>query len=276
MVKIDNSALFLQYCGYIGGTDSESGQDVVVDAGGNALVVGTTGSSETSFPVAIGPDITHNGVQDAFVAKVNPSGGALVSCGYIGGVDADFGFGIDLDNLNNVYVGGITSSNESSFPVTNGPDGTHNGGQDAFTARVKSNGTGLDYCGYVGGSGDDQAWGLAVAPDGDAVITGTTTSSEATFPVAVGPDLTYNSGNKDIFVARISTSCCITRGDVDHNGGVNVADVTYLVNYLFKGGPAPPCMEEADVNASGGNPNVADLTYLVDYLFKAGPAPPPC
>lgn len=77
----------------------------------------------------------------------------------------------------------------------------------------------------------------------------------------------------------MSTSvCCVgIRGNVDGDGGdqVNVADLTYLVDYLFRSGPAPPCAEEGDVNGDG-NLNVADLTYLVDYLFRGGAAPPPC
>jgi len=71
-------------------------------------------------------------------------------------------------------------------------------------------------------------------------------------------------------------SCCqgIT-GNVDGIGEINVADLTYLVEFLFFDGPAPPCSEEGDVDSSGAI-NMADLTYLVDYLFFGGPAPPPC
>ncbi len=69
--------------------------------------------------------------------------------------------------------------------------------------------------------------------------------------------------------------CCVTRGNADGINGVNVADLTYLVDYLFKGGSIPPCPEEGDVDA-GGDINVADLTYLVNYLFKGGPPPTDC
>ncbi len=63
-------------------------------------------------------------------------------------------------------------------------------------------------------------------------------------------------------------------GDVDGNGiGPNIADLTYLTDYLFSGGPPPPVMGNADVNGSGVPPNVADLTYLVEFLFGTGPAP---
>ncbi len=74
--------------------------------------------------------------------------------------------------------------------------------------------------------------------------------------------------------------CCIgIRGNVDgdHGDQVNVADLTYLVDYLFRGGPPPPCTEEGNVNGDPGEQiNVADLTYLVDYLFRGGPPPPAC
>lgn len=68
---------------------------------------------------------------------------------------------------------------------------------------------------------------------------------------------------------------CQNRGNVDGVDGINVADLTYLVDYLFLAGPPPPCEEEGNVDGDGGI-NVADVTYLVDYLFRGGPAPPPC
>ncbi len=69
--------------------------------------------------------------------------------------------------------------------------------------------------------------------------------------------------------------CCKLRGDADGSGARNVADLTYSVNFLFKGGPPPVCYEEGDADGSGAV-NVADLTFLVNYLFKGGPNPPCC
>ncbi len=84
------------------------------------------------------------------------------------------------------------------------------------------------------------------------------------------------------FAAYI-TICCVERGNVDGiigvGGPIDVADLTYLVSYLFKSGPEPPCLEEGNADGIvgvGGPIDVADLTYLVAYLFKNGPAPPPC
>jgi hypothetical protein len=79
---------------------------------------------------------------------------------------------------------------------------------------------------------------------------------------------------------EILSSCCIgIRGNVDNDPSdlVNVADLTYLVAYLFQGGPDPVCLPEGNVDGDPGETiNVADLTYLVAYLFQGGPDPPPC
>jgi hypothetical protein len=70
--------------------------------------------------------------------------------------------------------------------------------------------------------------------------------------------------------------CCVgNRGNVDGVAGINIADLIYLVEYLFYSSPAPRCEEEGDVDGDSGT-NVADVTYLVEFLFFDGPAPPLC
>ena len=83
-----------------------------------------------------------------------------------------------------------------------------------------------------------------------------------------------NVVTKEVWFSHVQP-CCEIRGDVDHSGGMDVADMTYLVARLFFGGPPPPCEDEGDVDGSGGI-NVADLTYLVAYLFLGGPPPDGC
>ncbi len=202
-VKADGSGLV--YAGYIGGSEADRGHGIALDGAGYAYVVGGAASSDATFPVVGGPDTTFNGWIDAFVAKVRADGTGLVYCGYIGGSGSDWGEGIAVDPAGNAYITGYTVSNEASFPVTEGPDLTFNGGHsDAFVAKVKADGTGLAYAGYIGGSTSEDGQGIAVDSAGNAYITGYTNSTEATFPETVGPDLTYNGGSSDAFVAKVS------------------------------------------------------------------------
>ncbi len=63
-------------------------------------------------------------------------------------------------------------------------------------------------------------------------------------------------------------------GDIDDDGaGPNIADLSHLVDYLFRGGLPPAHPDAANVDGTGEIPDVADLSYLVDYLFRGGPAP---
>jgi hypothetical protein len=192
----------LVYCGYIGGDGDDLSNDITVDSTGNAYVTGWTMSTETTFPVIVGPDSSHNGGQDAFVAKVKADGTGLIYAGYIGGSAYDWGYGITVDSTDNAYVTGTTWSTEATFPVITGPDLTHNGGQDVFVAKLNSDGTGLVYSGYIGGSGNEGGQNIAIDTAGNAYISGATNSNEATFPVSVGPDLTFN-GDWDTFVAKV-------------------------------------------------------------------------
>ncbi len=201
-VKSDGSGL--TYCGYIGGSGDDKGYGIAVNSAGNAYLTGTTISSEASFPVGVGPDLTRDLGNDAFVAKLNTAGTDLTYCGYIGGSGYDYATDIAIDTSGNAYITGYTSSGEATFPEKVGPDLVKNSGEDAFVAKVNSGGTDLVYCGYIGGSGDDWGSGIAVDTSGHAYVTGDTDSSEASFPVKGGPDLTHN-GWEDAFVAKVNS-----------------------------------------------------------------------
>jgi hypothetical protein len=61
-------------------------------------------------------------------------------------------------------------------------------------------------------------------------------------------------------------------GDANGNGNVNILDITYLINYLYMGGPRPVPLVSADVN-NNGLVNILDITYLINYLYRGGPDP---
>jgi hypothetical protein len=198
----------MELCSYLGGEGGEEGIGIVVGHDGKVYLTGFTRSDETSFPVKGGWDLTHNGMADVFVARLNAACTEIEYCSFIGGTGDDFGHDIAVDSAGNVYVTGYTESDETSFPVKGGPDVTYNGAGDAFVARINAQGTALDYCGYVGGSGMDSAIGIDVDAQGRAFLAGKSGSDESSFPVRCGPGLVYG-GNQDAFVA------CIDPGGVD-------------------------------------------------------------
>lgn len=80
--------------------------------------------------------------------------------------------------------------------------------------------------------------------------------------------------NPDSDTLSVELPDCGLCGDINADGsGPNIADLTYFVAYLFRGGPPPPFLMVADLNGRDGNINIADLTYLIAYLFRGGPAP---
>jgi hypothetical protein len=206
VAKVDASGQDLVYAGYIGGIGDDEGEGIAVDDAGNAYVTGLTESDEDTFPVKVGPDLTYNDEYDAFVAKVDASGQALVYAGYIGGQHLEEGHAIDVDAAGSAYVTGVTTSGKATFPDKVGPDLTFNGSSDAFVAKVQPGGEDLVYAGYIGGSFIDTPYGIGVDEAGNAYVAGRTDSSEGSFPVTVGPDLTYNGGYWDAFVAKVRAS----------------------------------------------------------------------
>ncbi len=250
VAKVNAAGTALLYCGYIGGTGSDRGYGIAVDSAGNAYIAGQSGSSQVTFPVIVGPDLTSSGT-DAFVAKLNPAGSALLYCGYIGGNSTDSGYDIAIDSSGNAYVVGETFSTQTTFPdgdgfgAVPGADQTHNGSNDAFVAKVSANGTGLVYASYLGGSGSDIGWGIALDSSNNAIISGQTASDQTTFPTGTGFgalttfDGTYNT-NTDAFLAKFDAAgtALLYAGYVGGNGSdygydvaVNGSGAAYLAGY---------------------------------------------
>ncbi len=239
VAKVNATGAGLDYCGYIGGSSYDYGYGIAVDAFGNAYVGGSTQSAQATFPETVGPDLTHNGSMDAFVAKVNSSGAALVYCGYVGGVDVDYGYGLAIDGSGNAYLAGSTGSTASTFPVVSGPDHTYNGSIDGYIAKVNAGGTAVMYCGFIGGSSTDYAYAVAVDILDNAYVTGYVPAASTDFPVWIGPDLTPN-GDNDVFVAKFASPFVVSKhaaGDFDGDGADELAvDFGPSGAYLYDNG----------------------------------------
>jgi hypothetical protein len=254
VAKVSSDGSSLAYCGFIGGNNTDVGNGIAIDGSGSAYVVGTTRSTESTFSETGGPDLTQNGLTDCFVAKVQSDGTSLTYCGYIGGSNQDYGRAVAVDSSGCAYVAGYTPSLVATFPETVGPDLTTNGGNDAFVAKVSSDGSSLTYCGFIGGTNQDYAYGIAVDSLGCAYVSGHAVSTESAFPETGGPDLTHNGGSTDAFLAKVSSDgtslayCGYIGGDgaeygygiaVDSSGNAYVAGQTASTESTFpdSGGP---------------------------------------
>jgi hypothetical protein len=260
LAKVNSDGRSLVYCGYIGGSGDEAAYGLAVDADGNAYVGGCTNSDESTFPATIGPGLTYRGNYDGFVAKVSDSGTGLVFCGYIGGSADDFVHCITVDKNGLAYVAGQTKSDQTTFPVTVGPRLSHTLGNDAFVAKVSASGAGLVYCGYIGGSGEEDGAGVAVDSSGNAYVSGGTTSDESTFPVAVGPALTHGGGY-DAYVAKVDALgtgfiyCGYVGGAGFENScgiAVDSGDNAYIVGHTNSTEQTFPVVVGPDLTYNGG------------------------
>ena len=209
VARIDTTksgAASLIYSTYLGGSGDDYAYGLAIDASGNAYVTGPTQSN--NFPTTQGAYQTANGGGvDAFVTKLNPTGSALVYSTYLGGSGGDLGTYIAVDGFGNAYVTGNTQS--SNFPTTKNAFQTAFGGvTDAFLTKLNAAGSALYYSTYLGGSDDDEGFGVAVDPNGYAYVAGFTASTN--FPVSSNAFQKSNAGGVDAFVARLRL---VTRGD---------------------------------------------------------------
>jgi len=208
ITKLNSTGSSLIYSTYLGGGFIDSGYAIAIDGNENVYVTGGTGSSD--FPVTSGAyDITlgftSDGLitKDAFITKLNSTGSSLIYSTYLGGSSDESGYAIAIDRNGNAYVTGVTDS--SDFPVTSGAyDTTFNGGGDVFITKLNSTGSSLIYSTYLGGSSDESGYAIAIDRNGNAYVTGYTTSSD--FPVTSGAYDTSFNGSFNVFITKLSSS----------------------------------------------------------------------
>jgi hypothetical protein len=189
----------LIYSTYLGGSGDDDGNAIAVDAAGSAYITGETAS--TDFPTMNPFQAANGGSYDAFVAKLNPAGTALVYSTYLGGSSVDYGYGIAVDSAGNAYVVGNTASTD--FPTMNPLQAANGGGLDVFVAALNAAGSALIYSTYLGGSGDDMGAAIALDSADNAYVTGSTASAD--FPTN-NPLQGANAGSINAFVSEIGST----------------------------------------------------------------------
>ncbi len=206
VAKLNSTGTALIYGTYLGGESDEFGNAIAVDGSGNAFVTGETDSSEFPTTPGVFQPISGGGGAfggDVFVAKLNPTGTALIYGTYLGGEDNDYGYAIAVDGSGNAFVAGYTES--GNFPVTGGAlSSALQGAIDGFVAKINPSASALLYSTYLGGAGDDFCRGLAVDGSGNAFVTGRTDS--ANFPATPGAAQPLLGGYDDAFVAKVNAA----------------------------------------------------------------------
>ncbi len=157
VAKLNAAGSAMVYATFLGGASGEqSAAGVAIDAAGNAYVAGRTSASD--FPIANAYQASLSGRADAFVAKLNPTGSALVYSTYLGGALDDFAYAVAVDGAGNAHVVGTTYS--ANYPVMRAFQSSkaytgsgHEGLNNAFITKLNAAGDGLVYSSFYGGQG---------------------------------------------------------------------------------------------------------------------------
>ncbi len=280
----------VNYASAFGGEGNDIGEAITVDNAGHGYVVGTTESF--TFPVtpqafqdsAVSPN------RDVFVTKFDTETSEILFSTYIGGEGNDRATDVAVDAQGIPYVTGETSS--LMFPTQNPLQATLHGPSDAFVLKLAADGSSLLYSTYLGGSGPDHANGLIVDAQGQAALTGTTTSTD--FPMMNAFDASLGHGEavlqSDVFVSTLDTQGTALKfstflggsgADVGHSLTLDAQGALYLTGETTDGAGFPVTPGAFQPTYGGGatdafiakiNPFLAGATALqyASYLGGSG------
>ncbi|MEW5957830.1 MAG: SBBP repeat-containing protein [Chloroflexota bacterium] len=276
VAKLSPDGSSLVYATLLGGDSyAETGYAIAVDGAGNAYVTGYTASVD--FPVTPGAfDDSLGGESDAFVAKIDPSGAALLYATLVGGDNVDHGQGLALDDSGQVYLTGFTRSTD--FPATPGAlaPGFNGGFSDIFAVKVAADGSSLAYATYIGGGEGEFGYGIALDETGSAYLTGYTNS--VNFPTTPGAwDTSLALG--DAFVLKLNPAgsslvySTFLGGSIGDSGRAIVLDnagSAYITGRTDSPDfPATPDAFDTSYNGGGNDIFVARLAPDGNGLFYA-------
>jgi hypothetical protein len=215
----------LVFSTYLGGTSGEDrGEGIALDSSLNVYVTGWAGFN---FPTVNAYDSTFGGgnfPSDAFLTKIDATGGSLIYSTFLGGSGDDVGEGVAVDASGNAYVVGSTLST-STFPRVRPLQNFFGGGvTDMFITMFDSTGN-VTFSTYLGGFSNDDAYAIAVDNDGNAYVAGATISSN--FPVKNSIQTLKGGGDAVVLKITGMISFNITGRVTDAvGGGLSAATMT--------------------------------------------------
>jgi hypothetical protein len=200
LVKIKTDGA-IEYSTFFGGSNEDRGNSVAFDRAGNVYLAGTTWS-DNLLGIEKGSPNKYSGNGDGYVAVWNLSDPSTLRVKYIGGKETEYLKGIALDDSGNLFVSGFTQS--ADFPLRAALQKKLNGRQDAFLTKLKSADFSYGFSTFIGGSGEDNAWGVAVDRAGMPYLAGGTDSLD--FPTTTTALQRSNKGETDAFVTKFNTT----------------------------------------------------------------------
>ena len=240
--------------------------DVTLDGNNNAVVGGTASAPLFVATPGAFQTVSSGGI-DGFIAKLNPSGNAIVYGTFLGGgLQSDRVKSIALDAAQNIYVTGQTEN--FGFPVTaNAFDQTFNGFEDGFVTKLNAEGSALVYSTFLGGIGKDQPFGIALNETGDAFITGETTNA-LSFPLK--NSLLGTSGT--IFLTRLNSegSTLVFSTLLGFGGGYDLAVDGASNAYVT--GSTTGILVTPDAFQTVRNNNISNISDKDGFVVKISPA----
>jgi hypothetical protein len=182
VTKLGPMATTASFSTYLGTAGGEQPGGIAFDASGNIVISGATNSS--LFPTTPGAyDRSFNGgFVDGFVLALNPTGNQLVFSTFFGGNDDDVFYGLVRDSGGGLWVCGNSHSTDLPFPP-NAFDRVKSGQTDGLLVALDPLATTLRYATFLGGSGFETLYDIAIGTEGDIVVAGESNSSDPSWPV---------------------------------------------------------------------------------------------
>lgn len=186
------------YCTYLGGNQADQGNGIVLSKNGTVWIAGRTWSSD--FPY-VKQTFGARGKSDIFVTRLKPGEAEVHSSMTLGGGGEEKLTGIAVAN-NSVFVTGYTES--ADFPVVRPLKARIGGSSDAFLLAVQDGFESIKFSTFLGASGDDSSWGVALDPQGNPVVAGITTSDD--LPTTNDAWQKHRAGQADAFLMKVDKS----------------------------------------------------------------------
>ncbi|MBI2335643.1 MAG: SBBP repeat-containing protein [Deltaproteobacteria bacterium] len=201
LTKINADGSALLFSTYLGGADTDTCTDIVVDADQNIYTLCATQSLD--FHTTSGAFQTSNaGAQDMVVIGVRADFSDYLFSTYLGGNGDDTPTDLMADTDGNVFLVGTTAS--SNFPTGRPYQSSLSGTQDAIIAQINPTG-GLEFSTYFGGSASDSLGAIALAPNEAKVVWVGGSSTGTDLPVSSSAFQSSNNGSTDVYFAKIDT-----------------------------------------------------------------------